>query len=218
MQLSSSRYDSADYWERMLTLGDVWQRCLAKHSHQRPVILNTAIMDRHAPIFDNNWGCYPDAYSALGFMQHIFLPTAFYLKMHPEHDLLYIPIEPAEDFLRDVEHSAAPEREIMADCLRELDALWVLNEGELDMSLRAFCKRFNAQWQGDDAFFHVTPYFHTREVGRAIRKEIWAEEMLKQELDLTGKELNAFCQQFYRQPQARELFMRFLNHRVGCLA
>ena len=218
MQPVISKYESVSYWETMLTRCDVWQGCLSPAMRMvDPVIVNTTVIDQRIDLLDNNWACYPDMRSVLGFMQYIFLPMAFYLKLHPENDCLYIPLDDPAFFLSTIKKSDVPERDEMTGCLRTLDALWLLPDAKLPKALLDYCAAFNRQWNGNTSIFHIQPFQNTHAVAQRIRQEIWSESMLKEDLGLSARALDEFCTQFYKAPRIRDLFLRFLNHRVGCL-
>ena len=105
----------------------------------------------------------------------------------------------------------------MIGWLREVQKLWDLDVDHLSGRLPRFCRRLSAEMSGKGFVLHIRPFLSTFEVDRFLRESLWCEQVFVEDIGVTPRQFEVFCRQFYRESAAKELFVRFLNHRVGCL-
>lgn len=218
MKLAGAQYNDHAYWERYLSHKDVWQSLFQPAGARYPLFIHTAVVDNRRGVLDANWAGYPDGYAVLGFLQYVFLPTAFHFCMHPQNTALYTPMLSTQEFADWVLESGAERLGEIRASLFELDALWNSGRTELIASLRSFCARFNARFSQGGVTLHVRLFRSTYEVARFIREAVWAEDVFLEDFRLTPQELDDWCRRFYHEPFARYSFLKFLNERVGLLA
>ena len=179
--------------------------------------MHTAFESLHTGKLDANWAGYPDIYAALGFLQYVVFPTAFYSVLHPQNEQLYTPIASTEELLFFIEESTSTEKEAMRSLLAELNAFWEMEPFALSRALPAFCERFSAHFSSPHMRFYVRIFKNTYEVARYIEAAVWAEDVFEEDFRITMLEFRQWCKRFYSEPFARLSFLKFLNERVGLL-
>lgn len=218
MKPAGAAYNGHTCWEGYLTNKDVWQSLFQPAAGANyPLFVNTAIEDRAHGIFDVNWAGYPDVYALLGFLQYVFLPTAFYSMLYPEHGQLYTPVLPTAELLEWIQESSTPQKEAMRTFLNELESLWELDRIALAHALSAFTERLSAAFSATHTVLYVRIFRSTYEVAQSIKGVAWAEDVFEEDFRITTSELDDWCRRFYHEPFARHSFLKFLNERVGLL-
>ena len=206
------------YWERALTQKDIWKGLFVPPEEMaNPILVNSSLVDSHRGLIDNNWACYPDAASVLGFVQYIFMPTAFYFLSHPEERQIWIPIQPENDLLKELFLSRHPLCWQMAGFVKEAERMWELDQHSLCRTLPRFCARLSRTLSYDGVTLHVRPFRNTFEVSGFLQEIFWCEEVFREDIGVTPRQFDRFCRQFYQEPASKALFVRFLNYRVGCV-
>ena len=219
MKPAAAAYNGHTCWEGYLAHKDVWQSLFQPTAGATyPLFVNTAIEAPARGIFDVNWAGYPDVYALLGFLQYVFLPTAFYSMLHPQAGQLYTPVLPTAELLDWIAESDAPQKDAMRAFLSELDAMWELDRIALTHALGTFSERLSDAFSATHTALYVRIFRSTYEVAQSIKDAVWAEDVFKEDFRITSGELDDWCRRFYHEPFARHSFLKFLNERVGLLA
>ncbi len=217
MNAAKVQYNGHTYWEHCLLQKDVWQSLFQPSGSRYPLFIHTAIVDKQRGVLDANWAAYPDGYALLGFLQYVFLPTAFYFCLHPQSTAMYTPVLSTEAFAEWIMENGGGRAHEMRASLFELDALWDSGRAELIPALRAFCARFHARFSAGGVTLHVRLFRSTYEVARFMREAVWAEDVFAEDFRITPQAFDDWCRRFYHEPFARHSFLKFLNERVGLL-
>lgn len=212
-------YQTSTFWEWALTHHDVWQGFFRDAKHvPRPVFIHTSITKASCGLYDQNWACYPDMHAVLGFLLHVFTPATFCLLNHSQNDQLYIPVATTAQHIDSLVAMHTPTASAMAVVLMQLETLWQERPNRLHGTLETFCEGFSKSWTRDGVQVHVRAFPHTLAIARYVRKVLWADDVFCEDLGITPAQFKRFCTGFYGDPPAREMFMRFLNHRVEGLS
>lgn len=213
------KYNSPYYWESSLARKtDIWQNCFINDNHlDQTLFLNTAVIDYPRRVLENNWACYPDSKSVLGFLQYIYLPSVFYFTLHKAADVMYIPIATTDEFITLLRNSEKPEALRMVQLLEELRNFWVYDEANCRVALSDFCQHFNGIWQCESAILHIGFYTHTSEIAQRIIANYDFPELLVEDSGYTPEFLTKLCEEFYTNPFIKKNFISILNHAIGCV-
>ena len=213
------KYNSHYYWENtLLQKDDIWQSSFAEGSNVSEVLfLNTTLIDYPRQILDNNWACYPNSKSVLGFLQYMYLPLAFYFTIHKNVDKLFIPISTTDEFIASIRESGVDNASCMIQSLEELSHLWQYNETDCRAALCDFCQRFNAVWQRDSMILNVGLYTNASEIARRIISGYSFPELLIEDIGYTPEALTKLCEDFYTNSFIQRTFVKLLNNNIGCI-
>lgn len=212
-------YGSHGFWEHSLAQKDVWNGFFAPpQALAQPLFVNTCIIDAQAGIFDNNWACYPDATSLLGFMQYVFLPTVFYRMENRSDAQLATPICSCEEFLEMVEQSCFAHRASLFLLIDQMFALWQAPEQQQAQLLCDFCERLNRFPQQSGLTVFARVFDGVGSVNRQIKDSFWCEELFCEETGFSYKRFDRLCQGFEKDTFSKQLMLKFLSQNIGCLA
>lgn len=67
-----------------------------------------------------NWGCYNSVKALLGFIQYVYIPTAFFHILNKDYDDIFIPICSSDCFLEYIVESQSDYKEFMKASIEEL--------------------------------------------------------------------------------------------------
>ncbi|MDU2066478.1 MAG: hypothetical protein E6713_16805 [Sporomusaceae bacterium] len=213
------KYNSPYYWEGTLARKkDVWQSHFDDSADPRQVLfVNTTLVDYPRSILDNNWACYPDSKSLLGFLLYMYLPMAFYFMIHEENEKLLIPVASTQELLDSIEKLSREDAAAMFSMVEELVSFWSLDEVDCRKALQCFCQRFNESWYGDKTILHIGLFMNTQEIAQSILAEQEFPEVLEEDIGLTPKQLTELCENFYSDIFLRKTFVKILNNKIGCI-
>ncbi|WP_085833009.1 hypothetical protein [Clostridium merdae] len=218
MRSPACKYQQPDFWEWTLGKQDVWNDLFVPPEQLRqPVFVNACVADEQRVLLDNNWACYPNTESILGFVQYIFLPTVFYYVLHPENDRLMVPIQSTTELLEMVYSSESPHRLAMSGFVFELSSIWQRSGEQQELALRHFCSRFNHYWQQKGLQLSLNIFCCAQEVALYLKELIWCEELFLEEFGYSYAQLDELCRRFETEPFAKHLLLNWLNTRVSSL-
>lgn len=121
-----------------------------------------------------SWAAFPDDYAVLGFLRHVFFPSAFLTwLLRKEMKEFIIPDTPTLDmldFLSKADHcqykSDIPE---MIEQINQLDKMWTLDSASLSAELIIMSGEVSERWNNSREFmldykYYLSPYI----AGKAI--------------------------------------------------
>ncbi|SEP35326.1 hypothetical protein [Propionispora vibrioides] len=213
------KYDSHHFWEGALAQKrDLWQSNVGSlDSADAAVFINTTILDYGRNRLDNNWACYSDVKSLLGFVQYVYLPLAFYYVMHQNEEELLIPMCSTQELVEQIRQSGSAHAAVMERTLDTLSLLWELDDESCLTELRRFCIGHNEYWEQTGVILHIGIYADTYEIARDIMAISEFPEVVEEDIGLTGEQLLTMCRHFYEDALMRRNFVKILNNRIGCL-
>lgn len=213
------KYNQYHYWENLLAnKKDLWQSSFTpvKAAHES-LFVNTAIIDYQRNTLDNNWACYPDVKSVLGFMQYIQLPLAFYYTLNGSDDALAFPVCSSQEFIAYLQTSGSIHAQAMESAILELNTYWDLDSAACLVKLKDFCQHFNAFWNRNTSVLHIGIFASTYEIAHSLLNNSEFPEVMEEDIGLTTAQLFEMCKNFYHDQFLQKNFVNILNHKIGCV-
>lgn len=197
---------------------DLWKSYFEElKSSKDAIFINTVIIDYNRNKLDNNWACYPDAKSLLGFIQYIYLPLAFYYTINDKNEELYIPVRSSSSFIEYIKASHSEHSKAMEAFIQELTSYWELEDKLCLEKIKEFCKRFNAFWKQDNLILNIGVYLSAHEISRYLKDTVEFVEVLEEDIGFTLKQLHKMSKDFYRDKFIQKTFVKILNNNIGCI-
>jgi len=222
-----SKYDSYHFWENLIQKeAAMWENGFQnKPLTPDSIFVYTVIMDHGKDYLKSRWAYYPDAYALLGFLQYVFLPTAFFSWLDREVEGFNIPLATGEQVLK-VMGELEPDlnSEIlrkMAIQLEKIKDLWGASPLKCLEGLQSFSREFNHFWQeaeGKLVYFKI--FESPDEIGKYVLRggeAAAALAVIEEEIDLTKGQWEAVYQNVFRDPFMRKKFIDILNYQIGCM-
>lgn len=213
------KYNNPYYWEGiLLKKKDLWQNYFAEvKSSQDAIFINTVVIDYKRETVDNNWACYPDAKSLLGFIQYIYLPVAFFYTINITNQDLYIPICSRSEMIEYIRESGSDYGSVMETSLDELSTYWELDNGSCLAKIREFSNKFNAFWDRGNSILHLGIFGSTFEIAEHLIRTNEFTEVLEEDIGFTTSQLMQMCEKFYTDQFSKRSFVKILNNNIGCI-
>ena len=213
------KYNSHYYWEGTLAgKTDVWQSHFDDKADPYQVLfVNTTLIDYPRSTLDNNWACYPDSKSLLGFLLYIYVPLAFYFIMYEDNEKLLIPIASTQELLASIQQMNREDAAAMLATIEELASFWELHESACRTALQQFCRRFNETWHSGNTILHIGLFTSTQAIAQHILAEQEFPEVLAEDIGFTPRQLQELCEKFYSNTFIRKTFVKILNNKIGCI-
>lgn len=222
-----SKYDSYHFWENLIQKeASMWMNGFQnKPLTPDSIFIYTVLMDHQKGYLKSRWAYYPDVYSLLGFLQYVFLPTAFFSWLDREVEGFNVPLATGEQVLR-VMAELEPDLnsallEIMATQLERIKGLWEFSPLECLQRLQSFSADFNHCWQesaGKLVYFKI--FESPEEIGEYVLRGGELDtplEVMEEEINLTKAQWEAVYQNVLSDPFMRKKFIDILNYQIGCL-
>jgi hypothetical protein len=218
------KYKQYFFWENVLTNNEeVWKNSFRNMplTHESRFI-NTVIVDCNNSIMEDNWVYYPNAEALLGFIHHVFLPTAFALILFSESGEFITPMATVKDLLDLAEEVNEDKNRASVALMRkqdeELENIWNMDEEEMWSRLYHFSQEFNQEWgRNTDVFFYFNIFNTPTEIGEYLVAEYEKDEMLdyfEEESGLTKEEWFNTCNGVYENDFLKLKFIDILNNRA----
>lgn len=213
------KYNNHNYWEgALLRKKDLWKNYFTDlDCAQDAIFINTVVIDYTRDTVDNNWACYPDAKSLLGFIQYVYLPVAFFYTINKGNQDLLIPICSSHTFIESITESGSDYIDNMKNAIEELNSYWDLDDSLCIKKIKDFCATFNAFWNKDNYILHIGVFESTFEIAEHLIDTREFIEVLEEDIGLTIKQLFNMCTIFYTDKFIQKTFVKILNNRIGCI-
>jgi hypothetical protein len=218
------KYKHYYFWENILKNNEeVWKNSFRNMPlTQDSKFINTVIVDCNNSVMEDNWVYYPNVEALLGFIHHVFLPTAFALILFSEQGEFITPMATAKELLDLAKEMDEVKNrdliEVMEKQDAELKSIWTMDKKEIWMSLQNFTQRFNEIWgKTMDVFFYYNIFNTPTEIGKYLINEYEKDQMLdyfEDESGLTKEEWLSTCNAVYDNDFLRMKFIDILNNRT----
>ncbi|MBC2399356.1 ribosomal protein S8 [Clostridium tetanomorphum] len=221
------KYNNYYYWENLIITGqNIWDsHFMNLPLNEKSIFINTSIIDYQQNIFENNWCCYPNILATLGFLQYVYLPTAFFNILNCKADELFVPICSSEEFISELNKTDKyitymnPSQNFDKYIL-ELNTYWTLNENACIDKLKNFCKKFNNAWNKQDTILSINIFLKPQEIAEYImndKNDTVFLEVIEEEIGLTKDELFHLCNNLYNNEFMKKNFVELLNNKISCI-
>ncbi|KGM97232.1 hypothetical protein Z968_04335 [Clostridium novyi A str. 4552] len=214
------KYNSYYYWENILSQKrDVWKcNFMNKDNFNKSLYVNTTILDYDKNTLDNNWACYPDVKSLLGFIQYIYLPTAFFYIVNTNNNDIFMPICSTEEFIEYIKKSRYNKNilKVMEENLKELSSYW--NKKYLSIeTIKNFCRKFNNMWNNEKNILYINVFSNPIDIASYIIDREEFIEVIEEDIGISKSEFYRLCSNVYNDNFTKNIFVKFLNNKVGCI-
>ncbi len=146
----------ADYW--MTKINDhqpIWCGLFEKEPiNEKSIIISSVILNPYSNQHEEAWAVYPNPQSILGFLQYIFLPTAYIgliKRQDTDQDVYYFE-ENLSTLLAGFKEEH-PEKTSLINKMEkltiELDRLWYEDDVYCFQKLKHWSSEFNQDWKED---------------------------------------------------------------------
>ena len=191
---------------------EFWENCIRKNRTVRgnifieneitnnTVYFHTVVFNRKSGI-ESIWGFVPNERMLLGYIQHSFLPEAFYKWIYANSTVAgIVPIKTAFQILKTAETNNSVSKEdsdTMKVQIRRLEKMVSDSKYDLMNNLKKFAKDFNKKWFGDsEEFLYLNMFNNAIDMGKFVLKanEITNnEEEFQRKVGLTNEQWIELC-------------------------
>ena len=211
------------FWENLVRNND---NLLFGGNDKRTIGLDSLIMyieiiDIEKDIFRSGWSCHDDLDTALGFLQHVFLPTCFYTWIDRRSEGLFIPMSPFDvlkkEVLKDIDDSheqAYIDSKRIENFHKVLENIWELNGEEKNKKILEFCQEFNSLWYKEEERKMLIRIFkNPMEIYEYICDGEF-KEIIEEEIEIPIENFKFMCENAYNEILINKNLISFLNNKV----
>lgn len=225
--ICTAPYKNQYYWEhKILNNANLWEGYFENESiTQNSKIIYTGILDYEKKIFHYGFAAYPSMYKLLGFLQHVFLPTAFFTWFDRKSGDFYIPlasypevVSKVIDYTSDINLNSVNS---MNNSYYFLNNLWLFDESLLNIALKSFCETFNTEWDNDyDQRLFLKVFDTPSDIFDFIKNSIgWSDynDFVEEEISMSLNNLKFTCDNVLVEPLLNRKFIDILNTNIPVL-
>lgn len=168
-------------------------------------------------VLEYNFSSYPCAYALLGFIQHIFLSTAFFTWYDTHYNDFCIPMDTFDNVVSNLSKNNIIDiagLDSFKESYEFLDNLWNLDEDDLIPELIDFCNDFSLCWDNDpEKKIFIKIFNSPQEIYPFVIDSIgWDfDEFIEEEISMSKDTLKSTCENVFIQPFINERFIDILN-------
>ncbi len=189
-------------------------------------IIYTGILNSDKNILKCGWAVYPCIYSLLGFLQHVFLPTALFSLFDHESDGFLIPVSTFNIVIDEVSKVNDSDINIASiNLMKEshdfIDKLWHFDYDLLNLELKSFCETFNNTWGTDpNKKLFIKILDNPSDTFNFIKDSIgWEdyEEFVEEEISMSLDTFKFTCDNAITEPLLNKILVDILNTNIPIL-
>lgn len=222
--MKNQKYREFYYWENLirknvnLTEGYFRGIPLCRES----IFVNTVIVNCDTSVLYDWWLCFPDVASALGFIQNIFITSAFNSYLSPEEDFVAIINGTTEELLEAAESGTNCTRKELIPEMRRfmevIDNIWKEDDENVFEKLKEYSLEFSNRWgEISNVFSYFSIFKSPEEIGRYVLEGYEAENIVDyftEETGLTKEQWEDVYQNVYENEFMKKKFMDILNNKI----
>jgi hypothetical protein len=224
--MTHKTYNSLYYWQRVMEKSEYTFEKVFNDDKLTPesLICHFVITNCYGPSGANTWIAFPNVDAVIGFLRHVFIPTAFIEWFSHERSMGVLSIERTWeewlDLYRDSEKCKYKgEIPIIKENIKKLDEIWNLtDQEEMVNALVTFAVEFEEIWTKDNAvFFYFQLFKSPTEVGNYIIDAYKEENLLERihdQLGVTVEEWRDITEQVYESLFMKKRFIDILNNNI----
>lgn len=191
---------------------------------EKSKIIYTGILDAEKDVFKCGWAVYPNVSSLLGFIQYVFLPTAFFTWFDRSATDFFIPVSTFDIVVEEVLKHSKEKNNLDVEKIQELynliNTLWNYEEPSINESLRLFTAELNHLFHKEPSKIIFMKIFSSPEdIAPFVRESIgWdCDELAEEEISMDLKTLDFICTNAIREPLLNKKFVDILNSKMSIM-
>lgn len=216
-----NKYDDYYYWENIIKKDKSDNPFAGDPITEESLFFHGVIINCHGESYEN-WLHFPNIKALLGFLQYVFVPTAFYAFLSNDTVLLVQGnLDEMLDIMTDSEKFSKKELiPQMRKFSRQLRELWNYDSDKCIDKLKKFSVEYSDRWSsGDELFSYFNVFKSPIELGKYIVESYENSEeaditMFKDQLELSKAEWLSICDQVYENDFMKRKFTEILNNRL----
>jgi hypothetical protein len=222
-----AKYNSCYCWENIIVNNaPIWRDSFQEISlTKESIFVHTVIINYDKKIIEDNWAYYPNVKSLLGFIQYVYIPTAFFTWLDNEVEEFAVPLASQGEILEHINNFNKEENNhnifAMNESINKLNSLWDMDDSQCMNELKDFVNELNTQWrERDGKLLNLTIFKDSIEVGEYIIPEEDDEifiEVLEEDIGLTKEQWKEVYMNVYDNEFIRKKFIDILNYKIGSL-
>lgn len=219
--LLENPYNNLSFWENeIINDNNIWEGYFDnKEITHKSKIIYTGILDLNKNILQCGWTVYPCIYSLLGFLQYVYLPTAFFIWFDRKSDNFYIPVSKFNTIVSETLKCNDSNTDLtsvnsMKKNYNFLNALWTTDYNSLNLKLNNFCSSFNITWNNDPNQKLFIKIFDSPSDTFCFIKDALicdTKDFVDEDISMTLDSLKFACDNAISEPLLNRRFIDILN-------
>lgn len=217
-----SKYDNFYYWENIIKKDKSDNPFADDPITEESVFFHGVIINCHGESYES-WLHFPNVEALLGFLQYVFVPTAFFTFLSGEVDII-IPQANLDELLDIMADSKKCSKQELIPQMREFSSrfedLWNCDYDKCLNELKKFSQDFNEHWnRGYELFSYFNVFKSPYELGKYLVDSYENSEevnitWLEDKLEVSKEEWLRICSTVYENDFMKRKFTEILNNRM----
>lgn len=171
-----------------------------------------AFVDEEKDFFRCGWSMYKDYQEMLGFLEHVFIPTAYFNWLERRSSNFYLPVSDFDTVLREVktEQSIAGQ-DILIQMKEQLRAMY--HEENFNF-LYDKCETINNHYIMDNRRIYIRVFENIHDVKRELFEILDFDEVFEEEMGMDKTSFQRLCDHLEDELFFRKRMTSYLNSHV----
>lgn len=184
-------------------------------------IIYIGILDKEKGVLKSGWSCHASIDAALGFLTHVFLPTALLTWGARNVDGFFIPLSEFDIVIEEIikgKTSDPAEIKYMREMNEKLLNSFALDKTRKWCELNLFCEYFNDYFDRNiDKKLFVKVFNDCNEIFDFVIKDTENEflEVIEEEIDMSIENLRFMCENVCEEAFVNRTFIEQLNQKIS---
>ncbi|ABR49152.1 hypothetical protein Amet_3012 [Alkaliphilus metalliredigens QYMF] len=215
--------DNFYFWENLvrntdnILFGGNDKRIITSES----VIIYIGILDIEKDILRSGWSCHDDVDTALGFLQHVFIPTSFYTWIDRKSEGLFIPLSPFDvlkhevfNDINELDDRAYIDATRMERSYYFLNSIWENQREVKNEKIKNFCQYFNSEWNKEpERKLFIRMFREPLEIYNYIFEGGFGE-VIEEEIRMSMEDFKFICEHACDEPLINKNLIKILNRNI----
>lgn len=215
------------YWQQFVQCRLV-DEIMIGNMENKNITLNSifvyiSFLDLEKNIFKSGWSLHKDIETMIGYLRHVFFPTAFYSWIDRESEGFFIPLSPFEVVKTEVmklkkeNNKDSDVVNTFEELINGLDGLDTSNRQNAISKLKNICIEFNEKFDNlSDRKMYIRIFGHSTEIIDFILGDgdDYFIEVIEEDINMSINKFKQLCVKVYDEPLINRTFINHLNQKV----
>jgi hypothetical protein len=219
-----------NYWQYIIsTHHDIFETQFVKGGiNEKSIVIHIEIFDEGKGIIKSGWSGHKNIDSALGFLQHVVVPSAYYTFMDRNSDGFFIPLSSFDVVVEEVlkltdldTEDRCETHNYFSTIYQQLACIYGNDEGLKKETLTRLSDDLNQHWRKKSKqVFGVKVFYSPEEIADFIGSDDFCEfeEVTEEILGMNLEAFKTFCKAVHSQPFFNKSFIDRLNYTLPYLS
>lgn len=213
------KQESFAFWYNRMRFFDVDKLLFSDNGHEYTAsskFVYVAFVDEEKDFFKCGWSMHEDFEKMLGFLDHVFIPTAFYNWYDRHSEGFYIPMSDF-DIVKEQVELYEDEIKDKTAILSVKEAIQGLYGSQCSELLHELCEEINTTYLDGHRRIYIKVYDGIQELKHDILETVPFEELFVEEMGMSIGTFESMCDNLENEVFFKKRLIPYLNNHMSIM-